>query len=128
MSEPTEKAWQEYQRGNEVARVLTAALRGTGLTYVQAKALEAVADGVGRAQPMTIAEQLGVQSQATTSLIDQLERGGLIVRRRDLVDRRAVRLETTPEGDLQLTVAKAILAHAAEELYGVACSCEGVPV
>lgn len=68
-----------------------------------------------RPQPKLLARQLSQQTQTITGVVDRLEAAGLLVRIRDLGDRRAVRLELTAEG---IKVAEAVEIdvekHAAE--------------
>jgi DNA-binding MarR family transcriptional regulator len=45
-----------------------------------------------------LAEFLGVSTGYVTALVDGLEQGGLVRRRRDTTDRRVVHVETTPAG------------------------------
>ena len=50
----------------------------------------------GPTTPGTIARELSLTSGAVTSLIDRLEKRGLVLRSRDPDDRRGVRVEPTP--------------------------------
>ena len=50
-----------------------------------------------RATPGWLGQQLGLNSAGTTTLIDRLERLGLVSRERDTTDRRKVFLAVTPE-------------------------------
>jgi DNA-binding MarR family transcriptional regulator len=54
-----------------------------------------------------LGEATGLSSPATTTLLDRLERKGVLRRQRDTVDRRKVLIELTPAGRAQI-----------EELYG----------
>ncbi len=49
-----------------------------------------------RATPGWLGEQLGINSAGTTTLVDRIERAGLVERVRDTRDRRRVFLEVTP--------------------------------
>jgi DNA-binding MarR family transcriptional regulator len=55
-------------------------------------------DSFDRPQPHLVADYLSQQSQTVTGVLDRLERAGHVTRRRDLGDRRAVRLELTESG------------------------------
>ena len=93
-----------FQRVAEHSRQLA---RDTGLTVPQILVLKAVATGeptVGQVSALVH------QSPATVSrIVDRLERGGLIARRRGSADRRQVRLTLTPEGVAQVATLPAPL-------------------
>lgn len=87
-----------YRVTNQVVRVLDQHLiQRHGTTFVQALTLSVIRS-FERAQPNLVAEVLGQQSQTITGVIDRLERAGHLKRRRDLTDRRAVRIELTASG------------------------------
>jgi DNA-binding MarR family transcriptional regulator len=87
-----------YRATNAVVRELDTRLsRDEGVTFVQAMTLLAI-DGYDRPRPRTLSEQLSQQSQTVTGVLDRLERAGFVARRRDMDDRRAVRLELTTSG------------------------------
>jgi DNA-binding MarR family transcriptional regulator len=74
--------------------------RRHGLHPTDLRALIQLLDAgrVGRpATPGWLGEQLGLNSAGTTTLIDRLERLGLVRRLRDTADRRKVHLEVTPQ-------------------------------
>lgn len=52
----------------------------------------------GRGTPKDLARAMGVTTGNITGLVDKLELGGHVVRRRSRTDRRVVRLEPTPRG------------------------------
>ncbi len=70
--------------------------RQFGIPYVQAVFLIELGRMTG-AQPKELAGKIGTTSQSTTSVLDRLEKQGLVERIRDLEDRRGVRLELTPK-------------------------------
>lgn len=72
-------------------------LADIGLSYSQWACLKLVAEGEV-ATAGDVAFELGFTTGATTRLIDGLETRGLIVRARDLADRRSVRLTVTAPG------------------------------
>lgn len=87
-----------YRTTNAIVRELDQRLgRDHNVTFIQAVTLLAV-DSFDRPQPHLVADYLSQQSQTVTGVLDRLERAGHITRRRDLDDRRAVRLELTPTG------------------------------
>jgi DNA-binding MarR family transcriptional regulator len=74
------------------------ALRHHELSTAGRQAL-AILDGAGEPlSPTTIAERLIVTTASVTSLLDTLERRGLVERRPDVVDRRRVLVELTDSG------------------------------
>lgn len=87
-----------YRTTNAVVRELDQRLgRDHDVTFIQAITLLAV-DSFDRPQPHLVADYLSQQSQTVTGVLDRLERAGHLQRRRDLEDRRAVRLELTESG------------------------------
>lgn len=88
-----------YRTTNAIVRELDQRLgRDHDVTFIQAVTLLAV-DSFDRPQPHLVADYLSQQSQTVTGVLDRLERAGHITRRRDLEDRRAVRLELTASGE-----------------------------
>jgi MarR family transcriptional regulator for hemolysin len=58
-----------------------------------------------------LAHAVGIEGPTLTRHVDALERDGLVVRRRDTGDRRAVRVELTPAGErLHNELLKAVIA------------------
>ena len=80
------------------------------LTFTHWIALMSLRDDISRSCS-DIARHLGHDTGATTRLIDQLERRGLIVRRRDTADRRVVNLSLTAAGH---AVATALMPRTVE--------------
>ncbi len=52
----------------------------------------------GPLTPSELVERVGLTSPSVTSLLDRLEQGGLVTRRRNPKDRRSVLIQLTPEG------------------------------
>jgi DNA-binding MarR family transcriptional regulator len=107
----------------DVARLMRRAfqtrLDGAALTYAQARALAWLARRQGLRQ-VDLAEQLEIQPITLARLVDQLERAGLVERRRDPDDRRAYRLFLTPAAGPRLAEIRAIGRKiAAEALAGL---------
>jgi DNA-binding MarR family transcriptional regulator len=87
-----------YRTTNAIVRELDQRLgRDHNITFIQAVTLLAV-DSFESPQPHLVADYLSQQSQTVTGVLDRLERAGHVARRRDLSDRRAVRLELTASG------------------------------
>ena len=81
----------------------------------------AILDGAGESLPgHVIAERLLVSSASMTSLVDTLERRGLVERRRHPTDRRKVLIHLTPDAqrlvDQQLPAIHAVITQAISTL------------
>jgi DNA-binding MarR family transcriptional regulator len=77
-------------------------------------------DSFEKPQPHLVAEHLSQQSQTVTGVLDRLERAGHLTRKRDLNDRRAVRLELTPGGKrLVAAIRSSLTRHIDDVLSGV---------
>ena len=107
-----------YRTTNAIVRELDQRLgREHYVTFIQAVTLLAV-DSFDRPQPHLVADYLSQQSQTVTGVLDRLERAGHITRRRDLEDRRAVRLELTASGERLVRSISRDLRHHVEEIFG----------
>lgn len=80
-----------------LASVLRPALRRDGLTPGQLGVLEALLH-LGPMSPGEVCEKLLTSPANLTTVIDGLERHGLVRRERSAEDRRRVRLSLTPKG------------------------------
>jgi DNA-binding MarR family transcriptional regulator len=109
-----------YRTTNAAVRELDQRLmREHNVTFIQAVTLLAI-DSFDRPQPHLVADYLSQQSQTVTGVLDRLERAGHVKRRRDLGDRRAVRLELTGSGrQLVGAVSRSLERHIDEALAGV---------
>jgi DNA-binding MarR family transcriptional regulator len=109
-----------YRTTNAIVRELDQRLgRDHNVTFIQAVTLLAV-DSFDRPQPHLVADYLSQQSQTVTGVLDRLERAGHITRRRDLDDRRAVRLELTSSGqDLVRGIKSTLQQHVSDVVAGV---------
>ena len=67
--------------------------------------------------PSRLAHYLTQETQSVTGLIDRMEKQGWVRRVRDLPDRRAIRLELTPEGESKLDETLAPGIAVTEELF-----------
>jgi DNA-binding MarR family transcriptional regulator len=75
---------------------------------------------VDRLQPVRLADvarAVGISQGTASTLVEALVRDGLVVRTADSVDRRAVRLTTTPEGAAQAKAWFSDYLRIAEELF-----------
>lgn len=109
-----------YRATNAAVRELDQRLtRENGITFIQAVTLLAI-DSFDRPQPHLVADYLSQQSQTVTGVLDRLERAGHVTRRRDLGDRRAVRLELTDSGrEVVAAIAESLSGHVVDVLKGV---------
>lgn len=109
-----------YRATNATVRELDQRLmREHDITFIQAVTLLAI-DTFDRPQPHLVAEHLSQQSQTVTGVLDRLERAGHVARRRDLDDRRAVRLELTESGRVLVDeMSESLKKHITDVLNGV---------
>lgn len=99
------------------ARISVGALHsaGLGLSGIHAGALAMIAEA-GPMPQNAVGAALGKDRTTMVSVIDELERAGLVERRRNPADRRAYALEATAEGRDWLERADAALAGVEEDL------------
>lgn len=88
---------------------------GLGLTGLHVGALKLIESG-GPMSQHAVGSALGKDRTTMVSVIDELERAGLVERRRNPADRRAYALEATAEGRDWLERADAALAGVEEDL------------
>lgn len=92
-------------------------MKTVGLSVPQLLVLKAVADNdqaaIGR-----IAERVSLSQATVTTIVDRLEQHGLVVRHRDSVDRRRVRISATEAGKAMITSNPVILQEEFSELFG----------
>jgi DNA-binding MarR family transcriptional regulator len=87
---------------------------GAGITSARLQALAALAEQ-GPLTMVALSRRLGTTAHNVTKLVDWLEGEGLVERRRELHDRRAVTLHVTEKGrEAQLRLAQAHLEAVAE--------------
>jgi DNA-binding MarR family transcriptional regulator len=109
-----------YRISNALVRELDFRLEQShGVTFIQAVSLLAI-DSSDGPRPHQVAGMLHHQSQTVTGVLDRLERMGYINRRRDLADRRGVRLELTEAGQTLVAELKVRLSeHLDQALRGI---------
>jgi DNA-binding MarR family transcriptional regulator len=96
-------AWRQlYLTYSTIFKAIERAIAHTGVTLPQALALATIKAGPGPVTPSRLAQYLTQETQSVTGLIDRMEKQGWVRRVRDLPDRRAIRLELTPEGEAKL--------------------------
>jgi MarR family transcriptional regulator, transcriptional regulator for hemolysin len=81
-----------------VGRAFNRALAASGGSIPVWLILNALKDDQRRTQ-LDLARAVGIEAPTLTRHLDSMEEGGLVQRRRDSHDRRAVQVELTPAGD-----------------------------
>jgi DNA-binding MarR family transcriptional regulator len=99
-----------------LARIVELAVRNTGLTASQYRAISAI--GVGVRSGALLARFLDVPASTITTVIDGLESMGLVIRTRAARDRRRVDLALTADGERALRAANVLADRALVELAG----------
>ena len=110
------KATQAYQRATDGFDDVVG--RKLGLNSTDLRCLDWLSETAMSAGEL--AEATGLSSAATTTLLDRLERKGFVVRERDTVDRRKVRVAMTPTGRELVGALYGPLARDGSQ--GLACS------
>lgn len=104
-------AWQAFTRKG------LAGFQAQGLSPARVRLLLALATA-GGTRMSSLAEQLGVTNRAITGLVDALEREGVVARRPDPDDRRAVRLELTAAGVALVDKIERLQHQVSEQIFG----------
>jgi DNA-binding MarR family transcriptional regulator len=93
------------------------AAREHGLTFPQAMCLKFLGER-GPCMASDLAAELAATPGNVTGVLDRLEEQGLVVRRRDEQDRRALRLELTPKGQRLVRAFEAEVTAALDDAFG----------
>ena len=93
-----------------------------GLTVQLCGVLNLLAEGPVSQQ--SLGEQLGIDRTTVVELMDQLEEQGVVVRRRNPVDRRSYALHLTPKGKTVQKRAARAFDGAADEFFGALAPAE----
>lgn len=101
-----------HLRAHDLASV---ALRPEGLNIKHFGCL-AVIEDEGPISQQTLGDRMRVDRTTIVMVVDDLERKGLVVRRRNPVDRRAYALEATPDGAAWLRTSLKTLLGVEDEL------------
>ncbi len=94
---------------------LSSQTRAVSLSGPRLRLLLAVEE-VGRLRMGDLAEDLGITARTVTTLVDALEREGLLVRLPDPTDRRAILLELTEKARTQFEQVRSLQMELGEEL------------
>src|SRR6478735_8934139 len=89
-----------------------------GVTWAQVRALRACLRDGEPIRMSELAESLGIVRRSATSVVDELYVRGLVVRRGEDSDRRAVSVVVTAKGHRLLAEVDAVRSDVAEELTG----------
>jgi DNA-binding MarR family transcriptional regulator len=100
-----------------------ARMSAAGLSLARFRVLSAL-QSAGRIRMNELSAELGVVPRTVTTIVDALEKEGMVMRLPDPADRRATRLEITPEGVSQLSRFRALHDSAAAELFDVLTAAE----
>ncbi|MAK61572.1 MAG: transcriptional regulator [Ponticaulis sp.] len=94
-------------------------MRETGLTGPQLLVLEEL-QSQDRATPSSVAKAVHLSQATVTSIVDRLEKAGLILRVRSESDRRVIKLQLTTEGAAKAKSAPELLQSGfIEEFYSL---------
>lgn len=100
-----------------------ARMSAAGLSLARFRVLSTLQSG-GRIRMNELSAALGVVPRTVTTIVDALEKDGMVVRQADPADRRATLLEITQEGLTQLRRFRAMHDSAAAELFDVLTATE----
>ncbi|MGH2584033.1 MAG: MarR family winged helix-turn-helix transcriptional regulator [Dehalococcoidia bacterium] len=106
-----------YQTYTAVFKTMERALLPLGISPPQAFALAAIYYTTEPMTPGRLAGLLAQETQSLTGLVDRMETQGWVTRRRDLPDRRTIRLALTPAGEAKLDEVMPFNAKAAAEVF-----------
>ena len=99
----TLEMWRQiYQAYGIISRCVEHSVAPTGLTLPQLLVLRSIEAAGAPLTPTRLAQNLGLETQSVTNLLDRLEHKGWVRRVRDQQDRRSLRLELTAAGATKL--------------------------
>lgn len=94
---PVEVGTQFFSLAHSLKRLINTGYRGAGMSMARLQVLHVLAEG-GPIRIGELSEHLDVAARTMTSTVDGLARDGLVERRRDPRDRRAVLVAMTDRG------------------------------
>lgn len=109
-------------------RLMEHRLRGVDISVAQFRALSLVKRTPPPLTPSLLALHLALDARTASDLIGRLEQAGWLRRVKDLPDRRAARLELTPDGEVVLARAWEPMIDAMEEVWQEIPTSELLPV
>lgn len=112
---PRRIAFLLAQLGADASAAFEEALTPLGITASEAGLLRMIGRNPGISQKAA-SEQLGVGPSRVVAVLDRLERGGHVERRRSATDRRSHEVHLTPDGQRLLTALRPI-AEAHERAF-----------
>ena len=114
---PEQLGERYLQVHHRMYRAFDGGMSACGLTLARTKVLARLQLG-GPARPSVLAAEFGVAPRTITELVDILERDGLVARKADPTDRRAVLVTLTGEGEAALAVAGATRTRLMKQVFG----------
>lgn len=115
--DPAALADQVQRLTRRLRRAQAEALAPLGLTPAQERALSRIARSSEPLRMTQLAEHLGIVPRSATTVVDALERAGLVRREIDPANRRAILLHLTDRGKAVGDDMRAARRRAADELF-----------
>jgi DNA-binding MarR family transcriptional regulator len=101
---------------HRMRRAFDGGMSACGVSLARTKVLAQLQRGPAR--PSVLAAEFGLAPRTITELVDTLERDGLVTRRPDPTDRRALLVALTSEGEAALAVGRAVRARLMKQVFG----------
>jgi DNA-binding MarR family transcriptional regulator len=114
---PEQLGERYLQVHHRMYRAFDGGMSACGLTLARTKVLARLQLG-GPARPSVLAAEFGVAPRTITELVDILERDGLVARKADPTDRRALLVTLTGQGKAALAVAGATRTRLMKQVFG----------
>ena len=114
---PEQLGERYLQVHHRMYRTFDGGMSACGLTLARTKVLARLQLG-GPARPSVLAAEFGVAPRTITELVDILERDGLVARKADPTDRRALLVTLTGQGEAALAVAGATRTRLMKQVFG----------
>jgi len=104
------------QSADKVMKYADARLRETGLSFIKYKVLHIIAANGGTMTPSEIANWTFRKRGDITTLVERLERDGFVVTKRNVRDRRFVKVTLTDKGICVLPQSVAVVKEVANQV------------